>query len=105
MDKLGSKDCYKDAGYQAKLVWNDHPWDDGGLYMTILGANQWIPLSEALWGRTAELSKSTSIRVNIWFWSYLPQIDSRSSGYAVFNIRSTFSSIVTLIYRGALLIA
>lgn len=50
MDKLGSKDSDKDAGYQVKLVWNDHPWDDGGLHITSLGANQWRPLFEALVG-------------------------------------------------------
>ena len=50
MDKLGSEGSYKDAGSQVKLVWNDHPWDDGSLHVTSLGANQWRPLSEALVG-------------------------------------------------------
>ena len=52
MDKLGAQDSYKDAGYQGKLVWNEHFGDDSGLHILILGETRWRPFSEELVGET-----------------------------------------------------
>ena len=52
MDKPDAHDSFKDAGYQAKLAWNEHFGDDGGLHILILGETRWRPFSEELVGGT-----------------------------------------------------